>query len=174
MINDDDDSSNNPTQPNPSSSRQNKFHNYQVRPKNNGFVNKNTKPKKMRLKLLPKCYQENGRGRNSQWGKMPNYYWTQSCMVVQRNSMPLLLPPTLSHAPSALLSSSSFFWLSTVSLSSSLHFTIAQQTLNQALSQHQKTKLTKTSCWDYNTCNPNLITTFPTTPNLITTLATQI
>jgi hypothetical protein len=44
----------------------------------------------------------------------------------------LLLPPTLSHPPSALpsssssSSSSSFFSLSTVSLSSSLHFTIAQ------------------------------------------------
>jgi hypothetical protein len=73
MINNNNDISNKPTQPNPSSTRQNKFHNDQGRPKN-GFVNKNSKPKKMRLKLLPKCYQENGRGRNSQWAKMPSYY----------------------------------------------------------------------------------------------------
>lgn len=60
MINNNNDSSNNPTQPNPSSSRQNKFHNDQVRPKNNGFVNKNTKPKKMRLKLLPNSTKKMG------------------------------------------------------------------------------------------------------------------
>jgi hypothetical protein len=44
---------NNPTQPNQSSSRQHKFHNDQVRPKN-GFVNKNTKPKKNEVEIVAK------------------------------------------------------------------------------------------------------------------------